>query len=361
MATVDSSTFNKAFEYYVVKDLLETLHPQLHIYQFGKKEFVPLRSGKVAKWRRPNIIGKGRILTESAAGTARGLSATTISAQMQLFGDHSIVTTLLEDISLFSIMNEFKDEYSYSMRETLDYMMQLQLLWKKTALSATLQYSAAGAAMGTSNLLSAIGTLSASQFEAPIYAVQWMDSRNHALSALDGGNSGTPFTPQKIRDIVLKLKQKDVPTYDGQNYIGVMHPTTMTDIRSTSAWLDLHKYTDAVQQIFKGEVGKMEGVRFVETTNMLNVTVTNGATGASAHGNGYYYFSLFFGKGFYGVSELKGKGAVDVIVKRSGPQSTNDPLDQINTLGYKGFACAKVLNNSAGMWIVSGKPSYVTA
>jgi len=361
MATVDSATFSKAFEYYVEKELLETLHPELYYYQFGRKEIVPLRSGKTAKWRRPTTIGKGRVLTESASGIARGLSASTVSATMILFGDHSVVTTLLEDISLFSIMNEFKDEYQYAMRETLDYMFQLQLLWKKTATSANLMYSAAGAAMGTANLLSAIGTFSASQFEAPTYGIDDLTTRNHAASALNGGTSGTPFTPLKIRDIVLKLKRKNVPTYDGQNYICIAHPTVLGDIRSTSAWQDLHKYTDAVQQIFKGEVGRMEGVRFVETTNQLVATVTNGAAGASAHGNGYYYFNLFFGKGFFGVSELRGKGSVNVIVKRSGPQSVSDALNQINTLGYKGFACAKVLNASCGLWVVSGKPMYVAA
>lgn len=360
MPTVDSATFSKAFEYYVVKDLLETLHPELYYYQFGKKEFVPLRSGKTAKWRRPTTIGKGRILTESAAGTPRGLSASTISATMELFGDHSIITELLENISLFSIMGEFKEEYGDSMRETLDYMFQMQLLWKRTALSATLEYSAAGAAMGTSNILSTIACFSGSQFEAPVYAVQWLDSRNHTLSALDGGNSGTPFTPQKIRDIVLKFKNKNVRPYDGQNYVAIMHPTVMMDFKSTSAFIDLHKYTDAVKEIFKGEIGKMEGVRFIETTNQINCTVTNDATGASSHGNGYLYMSLFFGKNFFGVSELKGKGAVEIILKRSGPTTLSDPLSQRNTLGFKGFACAKVLNVSAGMWIASGKPVYVS-
>ena len=361
MPTVDSVTFSKAFEYYVEKQLLETLHPELYYYQFGSKEIVPLRSGKIAKWRRPTTIGKGRVLTESAAGTARGLSASTLSAQMVLFGDHSVITTLLEDISLFSIIDEFKDEYAYAMKETLDFMMQCQILWTKTATSAALQYSAAGAAMGTANKLSAIGTFSASQFNAPIYGIDDLTTRNHAASALNGGTSGTPFTPLKVRDIVLKLKRRNVPTYDGQNYLCIAHPTVLADIRSTSAFQDIVKYTDAVGRIFKGEIGRIEGVRFVETTNQLYCTVTNGAAGASAHGNGYYFFSLFFGRGFFGVSELKGRGSVEIVVKRSGPQSVSDPLSQRNTLGYKGFACAKVLNLSCGLWIVSGKPMYVAA
>ena len=60
--------------------------------------------------------------------------------------------------------------------------------------------------------------------------------------------------------------------------------------------------------------------------------------------------TLVFGKDAYGVIDVEGKGAVQLIVKPHGSGGTNDPLDQRATIGAKVMAyTAAILND---LWLV---------
>ena len=48
--------------------------------------------------------------------------------------------------------------------------------------------------------------------------------------------------------------------------MAVIHPSVAYDLRSNSAWLDVHKYS-ATREIFEGEIGELHGVRFIENTS----------------------------------------------------------------------------------------------
>ena len=60
--------------------------------------------------------------------------------------------------------------------------------------------------------------------------------------------------------------------------------------------------------------------------------------------------TLVFGKDAYGVVDVDGKGAVQLIVKPHGSGGTNDPLDQRATVGAKVTAYAAAVLN--GDWII---------
>ena len=77
----------------------------------------------------------------------------------------------------------------------------------------------------------------------------------------------------------------------------------------------------------------------------------------SGHGAGRYYFTFIFGKNSYGVTDFD--GGLHTYVKTPGPNSTNDPLNQWSTVGYKAIMTAKILNPSACLWLLSGKPNVV--
>ena len=60
--------------------------------------------------------------------------------------------------------------------------------------------------------------------------------------------------------------------------------------------------------------------------------------------------ALVFGKDAYGVIDVEGKGAVQLIVKPHGSSGTADPLDQRATIGAKVTAyTAAILND---LWLV---------
>ena len=68
-----------------------------------------------------------------------------------------------------------------------------------------------------------------------------------------------------VKDIVDKMKERNIPGYAGDDYFGVAHPTTwrqlMNDLES------VRQYVDAgYSLIMNGEKGRYEGVRLVEQT-----------------------------------------------------------------------------------------------
>ncbi|MBQ9625520.1 MAG: N4-gp56 family major capsid protein, partial [Clostridia bacterium] len=123
---------------------------------------------------------------------------------------------------------------------------------------------------------------------------------------------------------------------DGKGYyVAVVSPNTTFDLQSDPVWQDVSKYANT-EQLFTGEIGKLFGVIFVESTQ---ATVLSKA-GASSADVGQ---TLIFGKNAYGVIELEG-GNLKSIIKPRGSAGTSDPLDQISTVGWKvdGFV-SKVL------------------
>ena len=161
------------------------------------------------------------------------------------------------------------------------------------------------------------------------------------------------WTPGKVRSFTLKLRVKHARRINNR-YICFIHPDLTNQLRAHSSFRDIVKYTpEMVKRVVEGEVGELEGVRFVETTEVPWCSVTNAQP--SAHGNGRYYFSFMFGQGAYGVTELE--GGVKVIVKNPGPQDTSNPLNLYSTVGYRIIATAKILDKSCCQWIVSGKPT----
>ncbi len=260
--------------------------------------------------------------------------------------------------------------FGYSAALTWDFATSRKLFWLKTALSATLELSSVGGYLGQANLISAIGTLSAAQFQAPLWAAQWTSSRNHAASAVCGGLSATLFTPAIIRAFVLKLRVKNAMPFEDGYYKCVIHPDIVNQLRGSSAFIDLNKYVESGAESFRdgtlvdghmvagGQAveqayeGKMEKVKFYSSTEAPMCTVTGSKV--SAHGYTRYYFSYLFGKYAYGVTNFD--GGIRQFIKTPGPSSTNDPLNLFSTVGYRVIGAQKVLNPSACLWILHGKP-----
>ncbi len=61
------------------------------------------------------------------------------------------------------------------------------------------------------------------------------------------------------------LKTQNAPKIN-DSYVAIIHPDVSYDIMSeTTGWIDINKYTTS-DKIFNGEIGKIAGIRFVETT-----------------------------------------------------------------------------------------------
>lgn len=77
------------------------------------------------------------------------------------------------------------------------------------------------------------------------------------------------ITGNGIRRANAELRGASAMEWDGNNYIGYIHPDVSYDLRGGTGganWRDVHTYTDlGAVNIMNGEVGVFENVRFVET------------------------------------------------------------------------------------------------
>jgi N4-gp56 family major capsid protein len=385
MPTVTSTNLSKLIPIYYEKRMLERLVPQLFFYQFGEKKALPKREGQSVYWHRWNDVKLGRMIAESGAGAGEGISATRVSAQLLLIGHHAKVTTYIDMVSINSIVQGAIDLFADSSAKTVDFVTSRFLLWKLASVSATIQVSSAAGYIGdlwqtmsSQAKLTAIGcsTLSSAKWQAPVYCINDLTKRTYSLSAgCAGGTSGTEWTPNILRTIALKLKVKNALRFEDGYYKLIMHPDMVHQLRSSSAFIDLHKYVESGASTFekgtlrngteRGLEGFLEGFKIYSSTEAPMFS-TSGVLGGiangkraqvSAFGGGRLYFNFAFGKGAYGVTDFD--GGIRTFIKTPGPSSTDNPLDLYSTVGYRAIFTAKVLNPSACMWIVNGRPKTV--
>jgi len=77
-----------------------------------------------------------------------------------------------------------------------------------------------------------------------------------------------------IKAIVDLMKERNIPPYMGDDYFGLAHPTTFRTLKNDLE--TVHQYVDqGFQMIMNGEIGRYEGVRFIEQTNVAKEAFTN--------------------------------------------------------------------------------------
>ncbi len=150
------------------------------------------------------------------------------------------------------------------------------------------------------------------------------------------------LTSDEIREAVRTLKTNKAGTIDG-SYIGILHPKTTYDLQADSAWVNANQYAGSTN-IFNGEVGKLWGVRFIESQN-AKVFAGAGSGGIDVYG------TLIMGREYFGMADIAGSSKPEVIVKPVGASGTLDPLNQRGSIGWKAYFVAARLDNNAAVRI----------
>lgn len=123
------------------------------------------------------------------------------------------------------------------------------------------------------------------------------------ISARSEITAENPLTVATVKDGVEILATNNAPKFEGNYYICFVHPHQSRDLRDDSAWINASNY-GAPTQLFTGEIGRIDDVRFIETTLMCN-----GAAGeddpaykADLAGDVPVYQSVLFGENYYGIA-----------------------------------------------------------
>lgn len=155
--------------------------------------------------------------------------------------------------------------------------------------------------------------------------------------------AGANLIVSEVRKAARTLMRNDAFQQDDGNWVAVAHPDSIYDLQgdtTTGGWIEANKYTEGREGLLTGEVGKLYGVRFLQTSNGY----TRGSsydTGSAVVASTTVYVTSIFGKDAFGVSELQ---ALKTYVKPFGSGGTGDPTDKIATAGWKCLFGANVLN-----------------
>lgn len=127
---------------------------------------------------------------------------------------------------------------------------------------------------------------------------------------------------KQIKDAIEILATNNAPKVAGANWICFVHPHQSRTLRDDSAWINTSNY-GAPEQLFTGEIGRIDDTRFIETTLMCNGAVAEDDPAYVAElkkGEGGnltpIYQAVIFGEAYYGIAfslpvELRDNGVDD--------------------------------------------------
>ena len=296
--------------------LIEEAGPNLIHGQFGQKRPIPKNGGKRIQFRRYAGLPKAlKPLTEGVTPEGRKLSATAVEAEVNQYGDFVCLSDVLDLTAIDNNLVQATKLLGSQAGRTLDTITREVL-------------------NGGTNVQYAEGQVDS---RANLCGGSTTDSQNHYL------------TVDAVRRAVRYLKVMNAPKINGY-YAGIIHPDCSYDLMSDPKWVNVKTYSDP-DGIYEGEIGRIEGVRFVETSEAKvwthagkdyeTGTTAQGVTTPKASARDVYS-TLILGADAYGVTEITG-GGLQHIVKQLGSAGTADPLDQRATAGWKATKVAERL------------------
>jgi N4-gp56 family major capsid protein len=146
----------------------------------------------------------------------------------------------------------------------------------------------------------------------------------------------------------LKVQNADPVGNAGGSYVCIIHPYATYDIKRDPNWVEAHKYASP-EEIFEGEIGKINNVRFVETSEAKIWKGAGCPEGLAVFG------TLVLGAHAYATTELEG-GGLQHIVKQLG--YGDDPLNQRASVGWKAVKTAERLSEQYMVRIESCSERY---
>lgn len=266
----------------------------LRFVQVCEPRPLPKSSGRTIQFYRFSVSGASTATrVDGVIGTPVPLASNTVTATVEEYNDFTSSSKLLEDTDIMPFAEEMVDFMSYRAALSVDTLGRLEI-----------------------------------------------DSYSSAQVVTEGAY----FSVADIRANVTRLKALNIPPHTGSDYLGIIHPYLTYDLMSDNTaggFIDISKYAQP-QALLGNEVGKVGGVRLVETTNV----------GTSGTAPNVLYNAYIFGKESIFMVDLSGSGPSQVVdpqnqkfetyVTKGGPSAV-DPAGTIGTyVAYRFVTAFKV-------------------
>lgn len=289
----DNVKFSDAVRTVYSKEIEFKALPNMRFYQFATvKTELGIEPGLTISMLTYDNLTLGGALVEGTNMVTQNMSGSTKQITVKEYGNAVSVSELLIQSSFDDIMA------SATTLLGRDYAMVLDCELRDTALSGT-------------NV---------------VYAAKSDGTKVSSRATLD---ATCVMKVSTVKDAIEILATNNAPkAVNGSYWICFVHPHQSRGLRDDPAWINASNY-GAPEQLFTGEIGRIDDTRFIETTLMCNgaaadtdpayeAALKKGADNSATN----VYQAVLFGDAYYGIAfslpvELRDNGVEDFGRKRS--------------------------------------------
>lgn len=246
-ANTSGAHFNKTF---YDRKLLETAKTRLTFAKFGQKRSIPLHNGKTVEFRRYELFtpDEGALtLTEGVTPSGQSLTQSKVEATVSQYGAYVEVSDLLDMTAYDEVIAD-----------------SAELLGEQ--LGTVVEWVTRDAATATTN-------------------VQYADSSESRFALASSDTLSVAEVRKAVRTLKKNKARMFMSAEDGSarkpHFVCICSPDATYDLQNDSLWQDVSKYSNS-EQIYSGEIGRLFGVVFVESTEskVYKQAVLNKVNGA---------------------------------------------------------------------------------
>ncbi len=216
---------------YYDRALIRFASPKLVHAQFGQQKPIPSGSGKTIEFRRFSPLPKAMSpLTEGVTPKGNTLNVTTVESTVEQYGDYVTMSDMLTLSAVDNVISETQNVLGDQAGRTLDTVIR-----EKINAGTNVQY---GNGKADRNLL--VG--GEADYDANDY-----------------------LSVAAVKRAVATLKRNNAAPFKDGCYVAIIHPDVANDLTNDPEWKAVKQNVDP-EDWYKGAIGKIHGVVFVEST-----------------------------------------------------------------------------------------------
>ena len=362
-------------EYYDT-ELLENAKEELYFEQFGKVQQLPEKHGKKIQWRKFDTLGPALVpLEEGVTPDGNKINMTSIEAEVTEHGDYTTVSDVLDLVAVDDVILGCTEEHGAQAGLTFDTLTRdivakgTNVMWAPSVKDGVItdtpdRYELDMSCKLTSTLVNQavtrlkkkkapkingkyIAIIHPSVSEDLRESEGWIEAHKYAaVTEIFNGEIGELHG-------VRFIESNQAPIFRPELLPGVYSFTVTSANTSAGTAVTVGSdYGDLTNSECIGKSVMLNGETYTIVSGSANKIILDRAV-TTAVGDTVYAFGagkdglavygcIFFGRDAYGRVELSG-GAMRMIIKALGSAGSADPLDQRQTVGWKGFHAAAIL------------------
>lgn len=289
------------------RTMLTKAKPLLVHTKWAQVRDIPRGAGTSIRFRRYSLLTPSSTpLVEGVTPTLDTLSITNVDATVQQYGRGFLITDVLSYTTLDPVLQEVAEILGEVAANTIDLIVAEEL-----ATTTTIQYASTATTNGT---VTSAMKLTKAEIQEAVRTLK--NNKAKKLTSMVDASSGFNTSP--------------LPA----TFIGIVHPNATFDLKNIPGFIRVEEYGQ--KAAFEGEVGALDEVRFIETTN---AKIYAGAGSGSID----VYGTIILAADAYAISRISGEAMHNYI---DGPGGNSDPLHQRQTSAVKFTLAATILNDA---------------